>query len=123
MPVKLRRQVITDKPLASQSSNQPSKSLIKLKTQLNGATTTANAGDQQNEPTKENVDESNNSLDGVSELQLAKTLLNTGATKPKLNKATEKLYEKSKVPKLNANNKIEKPLRGKFLEFEHVLFI
>ena len=117
MPVKLRRQVITDKPLASQSSNQPSKSLIKLKTQLNGATATT----EQNEPTKENVDESNRSLDGVSELQLAKTLLNTGATKPKLNKATEKLYEKSKVPKLNANNKIEKPSRGEklFLEQEH----
>ena len=114
MTVKLRRQVITDKPLNNQQSNQPqTKSLIKLSTNKFESSKQHN-GDLTGEPqqSKENQDES--TMDGVSELQLAKTLLNTGTSKPKLNKATEKLYEKSKVPK-QSNNKIEKPSRGKLL--------
>merc|ERR1711908_178059 len=94
MTIKLRRQVITDKPL-NQSNQSQTKSLIKLSTSKTESK--QHNGDLTGEPmqTKENQDES--TMDGVSELQLAKTLLNTGASKPKLNKATEKIYEKSKV--------------------------
>ena len=107
MPVKLRRPVQgADKPLATQ--NQPPKpSLIKLSGKVEKP---VQNGDS--EPSKENLDEGQN-LDGVSELQLTKTLLNTGAPKPKMNEATEKLFEKSKVPKQTLNSKISKSLKDK----------